>query len=240
MLLMPDVWHRYSPNPETGWHEHWVGFDGEIARRWMRHAFAMPKIPVLRFGDEDTVLPLFAAIMQVLRDSQPEPQQPLAGVTCHLIGLLCSAQKRVSPGVDNCPGDPVTRAILRMQTSIESPLCLQSLAQELSVSYRWLRRAFAQRTGLGPHQYLLELRLARARSLLADTSRTVKEIAAMTGFQDEHYFSRVFQRRIGFSPSGWRAGAQASVPSRAPAVSRVPGPSMERPPCESATGRLGL
>ena len=38
-LLFPRVWHRYAPDPETGWQEHWVGFDGETARQWLRHRF---------------------------------------------------------------------------------------------------------------------------------------------------------------------------------------------------------
>jgi hypothetical protein len=43
-LLFPGVWHRYAPDPESGWHEHWIGYDGETARQWLRHRFISPKI----------------------------------------------------------------------------------------------------------------------------------------------------------------------------------------------------
>ena len=82
---------------------------------------------------------------------------------------------------------------------------MKLLARELGVSYRWFRGMFATHTGLGPHQYLLELRLVRARNLLAETEFSVKEIAMQTGFEDEHYFSRLFQQKLNVTPSQWRS-----------------------------------
>jgi transcriptional regulator GlxA family with amidase domain len=57
---------------------------------------------------------------------------------------------------------------------------------------------------LSPHQYLLELRIVRARSLLTEAEFSVKEIATQTGFEDEHYFSRLFRQKLHFTPSQWR------------------------------------
>ncbi|MGH8023900.1 MAG: helix-turn-helix domain-containing protein, partial [Limisphaerales bacterium] len=59
-------------------------------------------------------------------------------------------------------------------------------------------------TGLSPHQYLLELRLVRARSLLAETDLSIKEIALKTGFEDELYFSRLFRQKLNVTPTQWR------------------------------------
>jgi transcriptional regulator GlxA family with amidase domain len=83
-------------------------------------------------------------------------------------------------------------------------LDVKIVAQDLGVSYSWFRSTFAVHTGLSPHQYLLEWRLVRARNLLADTELSIKEIAAQTGFKDEHYFSRFFRQKLNHSPSAWR------------------------------------
>jgi AraC-like DNA-binding protein len=82
---------------------------------------------------------------------------------------------------------------------------MKVLAQELKVSYSWFRHTFTAHTGLSPHQYLLELRLVRARSLLAETELSVKEIASQTGFEDELYFSRLFRQKLNLTPSQWRS-----------------------------------
>jgi transcriptional regulator GlxA family with amidase domain len=82
---------------------------------------------------------------------------------------------------------------------------MQLLARELGVSYSWFRHTFAAYTGLSPHQYLLELRLVRARGLLTETELSVKEIAMLTGFEDELYFSRLFRQKLNLTPSQWRS-----------------------------------
>jgi len=42
ILLFPRVWHSYGPARATGWNEHWVGFNGYLARRLVRHGFFTP------------------------------------------------------------------------------------------------------------------------------------------------------------------------------------------------------
>ena len=85
---------------------------------------------------------------------------------------------------------------------------MELLARELGVSYSWFRHTFAAHTGLSPHQYLLEFRLVRARSLLTETEFSVKEIATQTGFEDEFYFSRLFRQKLNLTPA---SGAAAAV-----------------------------
>jgi transcriptional regulator GlxA family with amidase domain len=63
-------------------------------------------------------------------------------------------------------------------------------------------------TGLAPHQYLLEMRLVRARNLLVGTNLSIKGIAVQTGFEDEHYFSRLFRQKLNVTPSQWRSRSQ--------------------------------
>jgi transcriptional regulator GlxA family with amidase domain len=63
---------------------------------------------------------------------------------------------------------------------------------------------FAHHTGLSPHQYRLQVRLGRARTLLSETALSVKEVAFRCGFESEHYFSRLFRRKTGVAPGRWR------------------------------------
>lgn len=202
-LLFPGVWHRYAPEPETGWHEHWIGFDGEIARRWLRQGFFSPKKPVVKINAEDTVLATFSRMMQSIRANRPALQQVLAGATDNLLGLFYSAQQ-APPAAEAQNANVIEQAITHIQNEFAHELNMELLAQELGVSYSWFRSSFAAHTGLSPHQYLLELRIVRARSLLAETDLSVKEIAIQMGFEDEFYFSRLFRQKLNLSPSQWR------------------------------------
>lgn len=203
-LLFPGVWHRYAPDMQTGWHEHWIGFDGETARRWQKHRFISHKNPVLKINAEDTVLATFSRMMQSVRASRPALQQILAGATANILGLFYSAQQaQFAAAPQNT--DAIEQAIARIQNEFARNLDMKLLAQELGVSYSWFRSTFAAHTGLSPHQYLLELRLVRARNLLTETEFSVKEISMQTGFEDEHYFSRLFRQKLNHTPSQWRS-----------------------------------
>jgi len=203
MLLLPGVWHRYRPNLETGWDEHWVGFDGEIPRRWVREGFFSSTRPVLRPLHEEVLLPIFTGMIDAMKNNLPALQQILTGSACQILGWLYSAQQARLTGSDQAKVW-IQKAIDRMQNELSEELRLPALARHLNVSYSWFRRTFVRHTGSSPHQYLLQLRLARARNLLAGTAITVKEAAQQSGFEDEHYFCRIFKERIGSTPSQWR------------------------------------
>lgn len=206
-LLFPEVWHRYAPDPETGWDEHWIGFNGDLPRRWIKHGFFSPQLPILKPRQESVLLPLFTQALEVSQTNQAAVQQILAGLATQIMGLLYSA-RQAGFTREVHPASPVQITVERMQTSLDSDLDVPAIARQLGVSYSWLRRTFADHTGLSPHQYLLELRLVRARNLLSESALTVKEVGRRIGFEDEHYFSRLFHKKVGIAPGLWRARAQ--------------------------------
>ena len=59
--------------------------------------------------------------------------------------------------------------------------------------------------GQSPQQYLLAFRMEKARSLLADASTSVKEVARLVGYRDAFSFSKAFHRFTGKSPSEYRS-----------------------------------
>ena len=203
-LLFPGVWHRYSANAKTGWYEHWIGFDGETARRRLRHKFICAKNPVVKISAEDTVLDTFSHIMQSVRANRPALQQILAGATEDLMGVIYSS-RQAQPATNAQNTNAIESAINRIQNEFKRDLNMKLLARDIGVSYSGFCHKFTEHTGLSPHQYLVELRLIRARSLLAETELSIKEIAAQTGFQDGLYFSRLFRHKLNLTPSQWRS-----------------------------------
>jgi AraC-like DNA-binding protein len=202
-LLFPGVWHRYAPDRETGWHEHWIGFDGPMPRAWRDNRFLGPRKALVKINAEETMRASFSHIIQSIRANRPALQQILAGATAHLLGLYYSSQQ--TPVSAEAPAaSAIEAAINHIQSDFRLPLDIPGLARELGLGYSAFRKAFAVHTGLGPHQYLLELRLLRARNLLEQTTFSVKEIAALAGFADEHYFSRLFRRKMKLAPTQWR------------------------------------
>jgi len=77
-------------------------------------------------------------------------------------------------------------------------------AQECGISERNFYILFKNWSGKTPVDYRNELRTTAAASLLVSTSLSIAEIAFKTGFEDQYYFSRVFKKNIGVSPTAYR------------------------------------
>ena len=78
---------------------------------------------------------------------------------------------------------------------------IEGLAQTLYTSAPTLRRIFADRFGIPPKQYLMKVRLDTAALLLSQDFSSVVDAAKRSGFNDERYFSRIFKKKFGISPS---------------------------------------
>ena len=72
------------------------------------------------------------------------------------------------------------------------------------MSVSWFIRNFKEYTELTPTQYLLSLRISNAQTLLESTNYNVTEIADIVGYDNPLYFSRIFKKQSGMSPSEFR------------------------------------
>ena len=106
-------------------------------------------------------------------------------------------------GTYGLPRHVLLRIIERMR-SFDSDLSLQALANESGYSRVHFVRMFKAATGASPHNYLLNLKLERARELLKNPSISLIEIALDCGFSSHSHMSRLFHRSVGVTPSAYR------------------------------------
>lgn len=81
---------------------------------------------------------------------------------------------------------------------------IKKIASKLSVSYSWFRKVFKEYTGFSPNQYFLELKLRRAKELLAESNFSIKEISYDLNFSSYEYFLSFFKNRVGMTPLEYR------------------------------------
>jgi AraC-like DNA-binding protein len=94
------------------------------------------------------------------------------------------------------------RDILSGNLDGEKPLA--HIARECGLSASHFARAFRQSLGMAPHQWLLSLRVERAKEQLLNSDASLAEIAIDCGFADQSHFTRVFTKRMRASPGQWR------------------------------------
>jgi AraC family transcriptional regulator len=83
-------------------------------------------------------------------------------------------------------------------------LSLEQLSQAAGLSPGYLSRAFKTSTGITPHQYILRIRVDRAKQLIQTTNRSLDEIAEQVGFADGSHMTSVFWKVTGRAPSHFR------------------------------------
>jgi AraC family transcriptional regulator len=106
-------------------------------------------------------------------------------------------------GTSGLPKHVLRRIIERMRC-FSCDLSLQALANESGYSRVHFVRMFRAATGYSPHNYLLNLRLERARELLGNPSISLIDIALDCGFSSHSHMSRLFHKSVGVTPSAYR------------------------------------
>ncbi|MFN8258169.1 MAG: AraC family transcriptional regulator [Bacteroidales bacterium] len=91
-----------------------------------------------------------------------------------------------------------------IENSYSKNISLEELAQISNMSVRNFQRIFKNATGDSPIDYLIKLRLEKAKKMLQSTDFQVADIALRTGFNEYNYFSRKFKNQIGLSPLKYR------------------------------------
>ena len=118
------------------------------------------------------------------------------------------------PDADAIPGKPGSKMELLMQqvkTYIDEnymyELSLDSVGDILNISPAYLSSQFKKYLHIGFLDYLTEVRIQAACSLLADPLRSTSEVAGMVGYEDANYFARAFKKRTGQTPTQYRRSA---------------------------------
>lgn len=83
-------------------------------------------------------------------------------------------------------------------------LGVEQLAEQLGYSSNYFSRIFKNITGYYVNDYIRQVRIVKAQELLTDTSLTISEIAAMTGFTTDNYFYSIFKKETGMTPAAYR------------------------------------
>jgi len=105
----------------------------------------------------------------------------------------------------------VRYTIEALQSRFSEDLGLEIIADELDISSPYLSRLFKSETSVNFKEYLTRLRLDKARELLRNTGLKVYEIAEATGYPDQKYFSDIFKKRTGMTPSEYRMEVRPPV-----------------------------
>lgn len=204
LFLFPGEWHRFKPNLKTGWDEYWVGFKGPIMDHLLNKNFFSRRKAILPIGVHEGIINLMLEVIEKTKSEKTGYQPLVAGIVMHLLGQIHTLIKQKHFNKKDISEAVIHKARIILRNHIDRDISIESVAEELNVSYAWLRKSFKDYSNIAPHQYLLQLRIEKAKLLLADPSLQIKEIALSLSFSSTFYFSKLFKEKTGCSPAEYR------------------------------------
>lgn len=96
----------------------------------------------------------------------------------------------------------VKKIISYLNENYASRISLDQIAHNMYLSPVYISRIFKEETGQSPINYLIQIRLEKAKEILADSGcGSIKEVAGMVGYEDVYYFSKLFKKYYGMAPA---------------------------------------
>ena len=100
--------------------------------------------------------------------------------------------------------EEIDKAVFYFSEHYNESINIESYAKQNHVSTNWFIRNFKLYTGITPKQFILQKRINNAETLLQNKQYNINEIAQIVGYDNPLYFSRIFQKTKGISPSEYR------------------------------------
>lgn len=105
----------------------------------------------------------------------------------------------------------IKEAIHYMKQHYKEEISLDDLSQYIGISPQHLSKLFKEETGINYVEWLTNLRIDMAKQLLTEGGQTVKEICYLVGYHDPNYFSRIFKKIVGISPTDYIADSEFDI-----------------------------
>jgi len=168
---------------------------------------------VPRLGVRDPMIEQLALnVRDALTNRDPTAQMYVDYVArllaAHLLRKHSSSTSDPAPCVGGLARAQVERAIDYMETNLSEPLTLADVAGASGLSPTHFARRFKSATGAPPHQYLMQMRVERAKRMLMQ-HEPIAEIALACGFSHQEHLTRIFRRMTGATPGSYRRSAQS-------------------------------
>jgi AraC-like DNA-binding protein len=204
-FIFPGELHTYQSHAEKPWFYRWVAFRGRQAERWLSAASITPERPVVSGGD-----PFLYEAAQAIERSFREKGWTADWEAQGWLRLAMAAWAKA-----HAPDGPPARSHVRMaareadraarwmDAQLAGPVTIADLAKEMGYHRTHLTKLFRREKGMSPVRYLQLRRMERARLLLREPL-TVEEVASSVGYADPLYFSKVFKKWSGVSPTAFR------------------------------------
>ncbi len=184
--------HSYESDPEQPWELLWVHFDGCTTAEYYK-LFSAGQQAVFHPVTTAKFSSLVQEIMRLNAESYADTEVLTSGLLANLLTMLLTVNS-VAEETDTALQAKLKTVLAYIDANFTEELRLDELARRFDISKYYLTREFKRAYGETIFQHIIGLRINYAKRLLRFTDKSVEEIAALCGFNDQSYFSKQFKK----------------------------------------------
>ncbi len=204
VLYQPKEEQHYEYYAEDKPEVYWVHFTGGDVRNILKHYDIPTDDHVFFSGTPSAYATLFKQMIEEFQNCRVGYQEMLEMCLRQMFMLIQRNRLEKPPIMNSAVMDEMNLARQYFHEHYNEPISVEEFAQTRHVSISLFMRNFKKAYGVSPKQYILNLRMNNAQNLLETTDYTVTEIAAIVGYDNPLYFSRIYHKQKGQSPSDYR------------------------------------
>lgn len=119
-------------------------------------------------------------------------------------------QYEIENSLDSGADPLIEQAVVEIKNTFQNGVNLYEIGRRSGLSYVQFLRRFKACTGCSPSEYVIGIKLQKAKVLLGNPELQIKQIASSCGFENEYYFSNFFKKHTALSPSAFRKSLSVS------------------------------
>lgn len=202
IIIPKNVSHRYKSSEKNPWSIYWTHFTGNSAPAIYQRSQENGHPVVHTIPYDENRIREFEEIYYIIEHNYNSREMEILNIKLmHFISSLIY-YREMNPALYD--KDSVSNSISFMKKNIHAKFTIGQLAAEQRISVSHYARVFKQKTGMSPIHYFNQLKVQKSCQYLYFTDWSIKEICKELGFDDQYYFSRLFTKLMGMSPSGYK------------------------------------
>lgn len=204
VLFLPRQEQHYEYYGKDKTEVFWVHFTGGNVKNILRKYNIPLDENVFYSGSSASYTTLFKEMIHEFQTCRDGYQEMVEMYLRQLLIMIQRTSQEKRPTMSSYLQDEMEYARRYFIDHYNENINIEEYAQSRNMSISWFLRNFKQATKVSPMQYILSIRMNNAVSLLETTEYNVTEIAAIVGYDNPLYFSRVFKKTKGVSPSDYK------------------------------------
>jgi AraC family transcriptional regulator of arabinose operon len=204
IFLPKTLAHTYAANERKPWSIYWVHFTGQRSMDYLKIFEVTPDSPMIHLPPVAEIISTFEDTYSCLQYGYSFANLLALSTNLGRFLSLLNLHRHAANLKTRTTDENIQQSIRFMHENAEKRLYLEELAQLANLSVTHYSTLFKRRTGYSPTDYFIRMKIQQACQLLGMTEEPVQNICQKLGYEDPYYFSRIFKKVMGRTPTGYR------------------------------------